>query len=242
MPPRPRGSTRSLGSHGPPPAPLHEHARHADERRQDAVNVAIGAIGRAVGWPEPAVFSRQFRKAFGVSPRENCASHVPLTPALGCCCAATRTPWTERRLARRPRQGTCEASPRRQMCSRAGGRGAFVSGRHSDGGVRRSAAPDPGAGTHRIRRSARVMCGTEDAGADEAVNHLRPVLNGRPKTCLNRAVRPEAARRAKFRAPRSGRPPAPASAGLRRSIDRVVGVAYGARTRNLRSHNPMLCH
>jgi AraC-like DNA-binding protein len=30
----------------------------------------IGAIGRAVGWPEPAAFSRQFRKAFGASPRE----------------------------------------------------------------------------------------------------------------------------------------------------------------------------
>lgn len=31
---------------------------------------SIGAIGRAVGWPEPASFSRHFRKAFGVSPRE----------------------------------------------------------------------------------------------------------------------------------------------------------------------------
>jgi AraC-like DNA-binding protein len=31
---------------------------------------SIGAIGRAVGWPEPASFSRHFGKAFGVSPRE----------------------------------------------------------------------------------------------------------------------------------------------------------------------------
>jgi len=30
----------------------------------------IASIGRAVGWPEPAAFSRQFSKAFGVSPRE----------------------------------------------------------------------------------------------------------------------------------------------------------------------------
>ena len=31
---------------------------------------SIASIGRAVGWPEPAAFSRQFSKAFGVSPRE----------------------------------------------------------------------------------------------------------------------------------------------------------------------------
>ncbi len=30
----------------------------------------IAAIGRAVGWPEPASFSRHFRRAFGVSPRQ----------------------------------------------------------------------------------------------------------------------------------------------------------------------------
>ena len=31
---------------------------------------SAAAIGRAVGWPEPAAFSRRFSKAFGVSPRE----------------------------------------------------------------------------------------------------------------------------------------------------------------------------
>jgi AraC-like DNA-binding protein/quercetin dioxygenase-like cupin family protein len=31
---------------------------------------SIASIGRAVGWPDPAAFSRQFSKAFGVSPRE----------------------------------------------------------------------------------------------------------------------------------------------------------------------------
>ena len=31
---------------------------------------SVASIGRAVGWPEPAAFSRQFSKAFGVSPRE----------------------------------------------------------------------------------------------------------------------------------------------------------------------------
>jgi len=31
---------------------------------------SIASIGRAVGWPEPAAFSRQFSKTFGVSPRE----------------------------------------------------------------------------------------------------------------------------------------------------------------------------
>jgi AraC family transcriptional regulator, L-rhamnose operon transcriptional activator RhaR len=31
---------------------------------------SVAEIGRAVGWPHPASFSRQFRRAFGVSPRE----------------------------------------------------------------------------------------------------------------------------------------------------------------------------
>jgi AraC-like DNA-binding protein len=31
---------------------------------------SIGAIGRTVGWPEPSAFSRRFRQAFGVGPRE----------------------------------------------------------------------------------------------------------------------------------------------------------------------------
>jgi len=31
---------------------------------------SIASIGRAVGWPEPAAFSRRFSKAYGVSPRE----------------------------------------------------------------------------------------------------------------------------------------------------------------------------
>ncbi len=31
---------------------------------------SIGAVGRTVGWPEPASFSRHFRQAFGTSPRE----------------------------------------------------------------------------------------------------------------------------------------------------------------------------
>jgi AraC family L-rhamnose operon transcriptional activator RhaR len=35
-----------------------------------ASDESIAAIGRAVGWPEPAAFSRQFSKAYGVSPRE----------------------------------------------------------------------------------------------------------------------------------------------------------------------------
>jgi AraC family L-rhamnose operon transcriptional activator RhaR len=30
---------------------------------------SIASVGRAVGWPEPAAFSRQFRRAYGVSPR-----------------------------------------------------------------------------------------------------------------------------------------------------------------------------
>jgi AraC-like DNA-binding protein len=35
-----------------------------------ASDESIAAIGRAVGWPEPPAFSRQFSKAYGVSPRE----------------------------------------------------------------------------------------------------------------------------------------------------------------------------
>lgn len=50
---------------------------YANQRRAERAAVllsgtddSIGAIGRAVGWPEPASFSRHFRQAFGVSPRE----------------------------------------------------------------------------------------------------------------------------------------------------------------------------
>ena len=38
------------------------------------------------------------------------------------------------------------------------------------------------------------------------------------------------------------RSPKATSPGSSRTRDRRIGVAYGARTRNLRSHNPMLCH
>ena len=31
---------------------------------------AVASIGAAVGWPDPAYFSRRFRGVFGVSPRE----------------------------------------------------------------------------------------------------------------------------------------------------------------------------
>jgi AraC family L-rhamnose operon transcriptional activator RhaR len=31
---------------------------------------SIASIGQAVGWPEPATFSHQFRRSFGTSPRE----------------------------------------------------------------------------------------------------------------------------------------------------------------------------
>lgn len=50
---------------------------YASQRRAERAAVllsgtddSIGAIGRAVGWPDPASFSRHFHKAFGVSPRE----------------------------------------------------------------------------------------------------------------------------------------------------------------------------
>lgn len=50
---------------------------YANQRRVEraavllsGTNDSIGIVGRAVGWPEPASFSRHFRQAFGVSPRE----------------------------------------------------------------------------------------------------------------------------------------------------------------------------
>jgi AraC family L-rhamnose operon transcriptional activator RhaR len=33
-------------------------------------DASIGDVGRAVGWPDPASFSRHFHKAFGLSPRD----------------------------------------------------------------------------------------------------------------------------------------------------------------------------
>lgn len=63
-----RSFARSLGM-----PPIHYLSRLRAERAAAMLartDDPVAAIGTAVGWPDPAYFSRRFRTAFGVSPRE----------------------------------------------------------------------------------------------------------------------------------------------------------------------------
>ena len=55
------------------------HRRRAERLRPLLLSSdhSVAEIGRTVGWPNAASFSRQFRRAFGVSPREFRAQQPP---------------------------------------------------------------------------------------------------------------------------------------------------------------------
>ena len=78
---------------GRPPIAFVNH-RRAEVAAQMLVasDVAVAAVGAAVGWPDPSAFSRAFRRAFGQSPLAYRHAHDRGPSATGQVAAAVHSP------------------------------------------------------------------------------------------------------------------------------------------------------